>query len=63
MKLIHCNGNELTVRDAGPPILTIKRRAGGPPIKFNGYCLLEDRAARALVREQLNVGLYDYVKV
>lgn len=54
MKMIHSNGRELTVRDAGPVLMRL--RAGPAPIKCNGWNLLEDDEARDLVRRLLAEG-------
>lgn len=59
MKLIASNGEELTVRDAGPVLMTVRRRPGGPPIKLNETRVVDDVAARATIRELLDTGLYD----
>ena len=61
MKLITSNGEELSVRDVGPVILCLKRKAGGLPIKLNGTFLLEDDEARNVIRKQLDLKLYDRV--
>lgn len=62
MKLVRGNGKEVTVRDIGPVLMTIRSRSGGPPIKHNKWQILEDDAARDLVRELLQTGLYDNLK-
>jgi hypothetical protein len=49
MKLLHCNGRELEVRDVGPVVFRLT--AGGAPIKLHGWQILDDDAARALLRE------------
>lgn len=59
MKLIHGNGTMLEVRDVGEVLIRLRQREGGAPIKVHGYRLLDDDAARALVREQLDTRLYD----
>lgn len=59
MKLLVGNGRELTVWDLGAIILTLRVRPQGPPIKFNGYEILEDGAARERVRSFLAADLYD----
>lgn len=61
MKLLRCNGTYLEVRNAGPALLRLEAREGGPPIKLNGWWLLEDDAARDAVREVMATGLYDKV--
>ena len=57
MKLIHSNGAVLEVRDVSPVIFRL--RAGRVPIKVNGYRIVEDGAARELLRELLATGLYE----
>lgn len=49
MKLIRSDGKELTGWDIGPPIYRLT--ASGVPIKLHGHFLLEDEAARALLRD------------
>jgi hypothetical protein len=50
MKLIKSDGRTLSVWDIGDvPIYEV--RAGAYPLKCNGYRILDDEAARALVRE------------
>jgi hypothetical protein len=49
------------VRDAGPPLMTLRRRPGGPPICVHGWFLMEDDAARDLMRQQLQLNLYERV--
>lgn len=56
MKLVECNGKTLTVRDVGDVLLTL--RAGAIPIKFNGHKVMDDNAARKLIRELLDTGFY-----
>lgn len=57
MKLIHSDGRELTVRDAGPVIFRL--RARDVPIKLNGCHVVDDDEARRELRELLDLGLYD----
>lgn len=57
MKLIHSTGSELTVRDVGPVVFRL--RAGRVPLRHNGWRILEDDAARDLLRELLACGLYE----
>lgn len=57
MKLVYSNGRVLEVRDAGPVLMRL--RAGTCPIRFNGYHLLEDEAAREQLRDLLASGLYE----
>ena len=54
MKLLHGTGRTLEVRDCGPVIMRL--RAGPTPMKVNGWMVLEDDEARALVRAQLDAG-------
>ena len=61
MKLIHSSGAILEVRDLGPVVFRL--RAVTAPIKINGYRILEDDAARGLLRELLAYGLYEGGKV
>jgi hypothetical protein len=63
VKLVRGNGREVTVRDVGPVLMTIRSRPDGPPIKVNGWQVLEDDDARHLVRHLLQSGHYDNVKV
>jgi hypothetical protein len=56
MKLIHSTGGVLEVRDVGPVIFRV--RAGVAPIKRNGWEILEDGAAREVLRELLALGIY-----
>jgi hypothetical protein len=49
MKLITCNGRDLRVYDVSGPVYHLT--AAAVPIKCNGYLLLDDEAARDLVRE------------
>ena len=60
MKLVHCDGRTLTVRDAGPVVFRMVARDA--PIKVNGWRLLEDDDARALLRELLALKMYDVRK-
>lgn len=57
MKLIHSTGALLEVRDAGPVVFRL--RAGEVPIRLNGWFLLEEDAARDVLRELLASGLYE----
>lgn len=59
MKLVHCDGRILTVRDAGPVIYEL--RAPGVPLKPCGWFLLEDDAARDQLRILRDSGLYERV--
>lgn len=59
MKLIACDGRELKVYDLGPIVMRVSVRAGGPPIKLNGYRVMSDDDARATVRTILETGHYD----
>lgn len=54
MKLIHGTGAIVEVRDCGPVLMLL--RAGPAPIKCNGWRVLEDDDARALVRRLLDEG-------
>jgi hypothetical protein len=48
-KILRCNGRHLEVRDVGPVIYELA--ANSVPIKLHGTFLLEDDAARELVRQ------------
>jgi hypothetical protein len=61
VKLIHSTGALLEVRDVGPVIFRLA--AGRVPIKRNGWAILEDDAARVVLRELLATGLYSGGKV
>lgn len=61
MILIFCNGKELTARDAGPVLFRLT--ADTTPLKPHGFHLMEEPAARRLLRELLNSGLYTGGKV
>ena len=59
MKLLRGNGTFLEARDVGPVLVRFRARVGGPPIKFNGWALMGDDAARAKLEEIRDIGLYD----
>ena len=61
MKLVSSNGKILEVRDAGPVIFRLT--AGVVPIKFNGKHLMEDDAARDLLRDLLALEEHEGGKV
>ncbi len=63
MKLLYGNGKVLEARDVGPVLVRFRARAGGPPIKHNGYEILDDDAARARLEEFRALGLYDRDKL
>jgi hypothetical protein len=48
-KLLKCEGKVLEVREVGDVIYSLQ--ANGVPLKCNGWRILEDDAARDLVRE------------
>jgi hypothetical protein len=54
VKLIHSNGVVCLVRDCGPVIMTLRR--GPAPIKQNGWVVLGDDEARALIRRLMDEG-------
>jgi hypothetical protein len=54
MKLIRCNGRELEVRDVGPVVYRLA--ASAVPIKLHGWRILEDDAARELLRQVQEAG-------
>jgi hypothetical protein len=56
MKLIRSTGRDLEVFDISGPVFRLK--AGPVPIKLNGWRIVEDDEARAIVKEQLATGLY-----
>lgn len=62
MKLVRCNGHQLTVYDLGEPLMVICTRPDGPPIKHNGTAILEDEAARDILKDLLRSGHYEKVK-
>ena len=57
MKLVHCDGRTLEVRDLGPVIFRLT--AGHIPIKVNGHRIMDDGEARDLLRDLLSSGIYD----
>jgi hypothetical protein len=59
MKLVTSNGKLLEVRDAGAVVYRVRQRDGGPPIKVNGKFLMDDDAARGVLRELLETRMYD----
>lgn len=61
-KLVRSDGRALTVMDVGPVLMTVSSIKGGPPIKHNGWKILEDDEARELVRELLRSGCYQSSK-
>jgi hypothetical protein len=54
VKLLHSNGRTLEVRDVGPPLYRL--RAGAAPLKHNGWSVVEDSEARAILRAYLAEG-------
>lgn len=63
MKLVVCDGRELTIRDAGPVLMRFVARTGGPPIKRHGASLVEDDEARSIARDLISAGWYDRTEV
>ncbi|HXJ66758.1 MAG TPA: hypothetical protein VNN79_23620 [Actinomycetota bacterium] len=59
MKLLYGNGRVLEARDVGPVLVRFRARAGGPPIKHNGYEILEDAEARDRLEAVRETGLYE----
>ena len=59
MKLLYGNGKVLECRDVGPVLVRFLARADGPPIKHNGYEILDDDAARARLEAVRETGLYE----
>ena len=58
MKLLTCNGRELEVRDVGPVVYRLL--AGDVPIKLHGRFVLDDDAARDLLRELREAGARNF---
>lgn len=56
MKLVYSNGKKLEVYDLGSPVIAF--RAHEVPLKYNGYRIVQDDAARDIVREVLKSGHY-----
>ncbi len=63
MKLLYGNGKILEARDIGPVLVRFRARAGGPPIKYNKWEILDDAAAREHLEETRALGLYDRDKL
>ena len=63
MKLLYGNGKVLEARDVGPVLVRFRARAGGPPIKHNGWAILEDDAARECLEVVREMGLYERDKL
>ena len=59
VKLVRGNGKELEVFDVTGPVYRIAAREGGPPVKYHGWRLLDEDAARALLQELRATGAYD----
>lgn len=59
MKLAYGNGKVFEVRDVGPVLYRLKTKPNGPPIKFNGYQIVDDDAARDLLRDLIATRLYE----
>ncbi len=57
MRLISSNGRTLEVREVGPVIYRL--HAGTVPIKLHGKFVMDDDAARELLRGLLELGLYE----
>lgn len=58
MKLIKCDGTVYEVWEAGPLLVRLRATLASGPIKAHGTRLTEDAAARAELRELLDLGLY-----
>lgn len=58
MKLIISDGDELTVRDVGPVLVRVRRIE--VPIKLNAAKIVDDDAARTVIRSLIDTGLYDH---
>lgn len=63
MKLLVGNGQILEARDVGQVLVRFRARADGPPIKFNGFEVMTDEAARARLEEVRDSGFYERDKV
>jgi hypothetical protein len=59
VKLLYGNGRVLEIRSVGPVLVRLRARAGGPPIKHNGYEILDDAEAWERMRQVHETGLYD----
>jgi hypothetical protein len=57
MKLVICDGRELTVRDVGPVVFRLT--ASTIPLKPCGRQLMDEDVAHQMVREMLDSGLYE----
>ncbi len=55
VKLMTCNGRELTVRDCGPILMRLAAQPGGM-VRRHGTQVLSDDDARAVVRSLLAEG-------
>lgn len=62
MKLLYGNGSVLEVRNVSEVIYRI-RAGNNIPIKFNGYRILEDDAAREALKDVLELGYHEGEKV
>lgn len=61
VKLIHCNGKELTIRDTGPVIF--KLTAKDTPIRSDEpWRVVDDETARVILRELLALKIYTVSK-
>ena len=58
VKLLTSNGRELEVRDVGPVVYRLV--AGDVPIKLHGRFVLDDDAARDLLRELREAGARNF---
>jgi hypothetical protein len=57
-KLVRCDGEELIVYDLGARLYRVRARGGGPPIKYNGWRIVEDDEARRLLEDLRSSGIY-----
>jgi hypothetical protein len=64
MKLLIGDGRRLAAWDVtgDRPVVLLRARPGGPPIKFNDARLVDDEEARAILRAILATGWYDNVR-
>jgi len=54
MKLIHCDGRQVTVRDVRPVVFRL--HAGPYPLKSNGWHIVKDGVAKEMLRRFLKDG-------
>lgn len=59
MKLLYGNGKVLEIRSVGPVLVRLRMHAEGPPIKHNGWEILEDAEAWEHLKKVYDTGLYE----